>query len=87
MVDGAKNDPSVIMWSIGNEIDEGVSGSTTHYVNVAGNIINWIQEVDTSRPITNGDNRKNTNPSAIISQINQLIYESGMSAFYYRNWR
>ena len=77
MVDGAKNDPSVIMWSIGNEIDEGVSGSTTHYVDVARNIINWIQEVDTSRPITNGDNRKNTNPSAIISQINQLIYESG----------
>ncbi|MEI3293197.1 MAG: glycoside hydrolase family 2 TIM barrel-domain containing protein [Thomasclavelia ramosa] len=24
MVDGAKNDPSVIMWSLGNEIDEGV---------------------------------------------------------------
>ena len=77
MVDGAKNDPSVIMWSIGNEIDEGVSGSTSHYVNVASNIISWIQEVDATRPITNGDNRKNTNASAIISQINQKIYESG----------
>ena len=77
MVDGAKNDPSVIMWSIGNEIDEGVSESTDHYVNVASNIISWIQEVDTTRPITNGDNRKNTNSSAIISQINQKIYESG----------
>ena len=33
MVDGAKNDPSVIMWSLGNEIDEGVSGNTSHYLN------------------------------------------------------
>ncbi|MCB5484488.1 hypothetical protein LIQ24_22185, partial [Blautia faecis] len=29
MVDGAKNDPSVIMGSLGNEIDEGVSGNTS----------------------------------------------------------
>ena len=77
MVDGAKNDPSVIMWSIGNEIDEGVSTSTSHYLQVAESIIDWIQEVDTTRPITNGDNRKNTDSSALISQINQKIYESG----------
>ena len=77
MVDGAKNNPSVIMWSIGNEIDEGVSGNTSHYLDVAKDIIRWIQEVDTSRPITNGDNRRNTNPNALISQINKAIYESG----------
>lgn len=77
MVDGAKNDPSVIMWSIGNEIDEGVSGNTSHYVSVAEDIINWIQEVDQTRPVTNGDNRKNTDPNALISQINQKIYEAG----------
>lgn len=77
MVDGAKNDPSVIMWSIGNEVDEGVSGDTSNYVEVAANIIKWIQDVDTTRPVTNGDNRKNTNPSAMISQINQKIYEAG----------
>lgn len=58
MVDGAKNDPSVIMWSIGNEITEGVYTDTSHYVEVAGNIIDWIQEVDTTRPVTNGDNQK-----------------------------
>ena len=77
MVDGAKNDPSVIMWSIGNEITEGVYTDTSHYVEVAGNIIDWIQEVDTTRPVTNGDNQKNTNPNAMISKINQKIYEAG----------
>lgn len=77
MVDGAKNEPSVIMWSIGNEVDEGVSGDVSNYVNVASDIIKWIQEIDTSRPVTNGDNRKNTNPSQLLSQINQKIYEAG----------
>lgn len=77
MVDGAKNDPSVIMWSIGNEIDEGVSTGTSHYLELAKDIISWIQEVDTTRPITNGDNRRNTNPNAMISLINQEIYKSG----------
>lgn len=77
MVDGAKNDPSVIMWSVGNEITEGVYENTSHYVDVASNIIDWIQEIDMTRPLTIGDNQKNTNPNAMISQINQKIYESG----------
>ena len=54
MVDGAKNDPSVIMWSLGNEIDEGVSGNTSHYLNLVDDLIKWVQEVDTTRPVTNG---------------------------------
>ena len=70
MVDGAKNDPSVIMWSLGNEIDEGVSGNTSHYLNLVDDLIKWVQEVDTTRPVTNGDNRKNTNPNAMLSQEN-----------------
>ena len=43
MVDGAKNDPSVIMWSLGNEIDEGVSGNTSHYLNLVDDLIKWVQ--------------------------------------------
>lgn len=77
MVDGAKNEPSVIMWSVGNEITEGVYVDTSHYINVASDIIDWIQEIDTTRPLTIGDNQKNTNPNAMISKINQKIYESG----------
>ena len=77
MINSCKNDPSVIMWSLGNEIDEGTSGSTSHYVDLVDELIQWVQEVDITRPVTNGDNRKNTDPSAMISQINQKIYEAG----------
>lgn len=77
MINSCKNDPSVIMWSLGNEIDEGTSGSTSHYVDLVDELIQWVQEVDMTRPVTNGDNRKNTDPSAMISQINQKIYEAG----------
>jgi len=75
MVDGAKNDPCVIMWSLGNEIDEGVSGNTSHYVNLVDNIIDWVQEIDMTRPLTIGDNRKGS--SSTLNQINQKIFEAG----------
>lgn len=76
MVDGGKNDPSIILWSLGNELDEGVGGaSVAHYVDLAVNIIDWVKEVDTSRPVTIGDNRKGS--SSVITAINQKIHDAG----------
>lgn len=60
MVKRDRNDPSVILWSLGNEIDEGCSGSTANYPTIAENLINWIKEVDTQHPATLGSNRKTT---------------------------
>ena len=40
-----RNHPSVIMWSIGNEI-QGASTAT------ASNLIKWVKAVDTTRPVT-----------------------------------
>ncbi|MCW6682956.1 Ig-like domain-containing protein [Aerococcaceae bacterium NML160702] len=74
MVNSRKNAPSVIMWSIGNEITEGVSNNTSHYVDIARNLIKWVQEVDTTRRITIGDNR---NEDRMMNQINDLITEAG----------
>ena len=60
------------------KFDEGVSGNNfTLHLNLVDDLIKWVQEVDTTRPVTNGDNRKNTNPNAMLSQINQKIYEAG----------
>ena len=49
--------PSVIMWSLGNEISEGAGG--TDYHNEVGNLIAWAREVDdvTLRPLTIGSNK------------------------------
>ncbi|MDV5977611.1 UNVERIFIED_CONTAM: glycoside hydrolase family 2 protein [Streptococcus canis] len=57
MVWSAKNDPSVLMWSIGNELMEGFSADVSHYPEMTRQICQWIAAIDTSRPITFGDNK------------------------------
>ena len=49
MVDRGKNEPCIIMWSIGNEI---VGAST----NTASKLVKWVKEVDPTRPATQGFN-------------------------------
>lgn len=46
-----RNHPSVIMWSIGNEILE---QATNKGYNTARNLIRWVNEEDPTRAITNG---------------------------------
>lgn len=43
-----KNDPSVIMWDIGNELNFGVPGSN-NYLQYARNMIQYIQAIDDTR--------------------------------------
>src|SRR5699024_6830690 len=62
MVRQDRNSPAVIMYSLGNEIFEGVSGSANStYPSIAQNLINWIKEEDTTRPPTFGDNKLKEN--------------------------
>ena len=47
------NAPSVIMWSLGNEVQEGATGVLTQaYANVQANLIDWTTALDTTRPNT-----------------------------------
>lgn len=49
------NSPSVIMWSVGNEM---ITGGTKPFDETAQlNLIKWTKEADTSRPVTLGDNQ------------------------------
>lgn len=59
MVRAGKNDPAVIMWSTGNEVQEGLEGynQTESYPQLLKKLINWITEIDDSRPVTLGDNK------------------------------
>lgn len=52
MVNGSKNDPSIIMWSIGNEIGESWSEKA---VTVGGQLRDWVKEVDDTRAVTQAD--------------------------------
>lgn len=48
-----RNHPSVIFWSIGNEIPE---RADTSGIRIAKSIISYIQQLDTTRPFTNAIN-------------------------------
>lgn len=50
------NAPSVIMWSLGNEMTEGTSG-IGNFQQVQKNLIGWAKAVDDTRPVTTGDNK------------------------------
>ena len=55
------NSPSVIMWSVGNEMVTGTTGGlagfTPNFETVQMNLINWVKTADPTRPATLGDNQ------------------------------
>ena len=55
-----KNDPSVVIWDIGNELNFGVT-DPSKYEQYAKNMKSYIEAIDKTRPITVGDN----NPSGL----------------------
>ena len=77
MVKRDRNDPSVILWSLGNEITEGVTGSTSDYPEIAQNLIDWIEELDDTRQTTIGDNGRTTSSSSVLYQVDQVIVKNG----------
>ena len=63
------NAPSIVMWSLGNEMTEGTLG-ISHLPQVQANLIAWAKAADQSRPITTADNQlrlgsSELNPQAI----------------------
>lgn len=76
MVSRDRNDPSVILWSLGNEIQEGASAAST-FPTIAQNLINWVKEKDTTRPTTIGDNTKSSNTSSVLGQVLNVIQNNG----------
>lgn len=51
MIKRSVNNPAVIMWSIGNEIPGGTPKTCQQ-------LVNWVKEIDKTRPVTMGDNQK-----------------------------
>jgi beta-galactosidase len=58
MVHSAKNHPSVIMWSIGNEIPRATSANG---VTIGRRLANIVRSIDPTRPVTIGTNAFITN--------------------------
>ena len=74
-----RNSPCIIAWSLGNELLEGCwSGNVdgSKYPQIAQQLIDWLEEVDTTRPATVGDNNaKRGDPNYI--GVCQVIADNG----------
>lgn len=80
-----QNSPSIIMWSLGNEIQEG-TGIYTGYANKAKDLIKWAREVDTTKLLTIGSNQVKNEITALgehTNIANQLTEVGGASGTNY----
>lgn len=78
MVNRGKNNPCIIMWSIGNEVLEEISGSTSNYTTHASNLVKWIKQIDTTRPTTMGDN-KSKEGNTLAKQMSNIVDVVGLN--------
>lgn len=80
-----RSDPSVILWSLGNEVQEGTYWeSVGSYATIAKNLIDWIKEVDGTRPTTSGDNNRGDD-SPLVAVLNTIQNNGGVVGFNYAN--
>lgn len=80
-----RNDPAVILWSLGNEVQEGTYWTNVgSYASIAQNLINWIKEEDTTRPTTSGDNNRGGD-SRLVDVLNTIRNNGGVVGFNYAN--
>lgn len=68
------NAPCVIMYSLGNEIAEG-AGYDANFATNAENLINWAKAVDTTRPLTFGQN--NSSKDELKTAVADKIHAAG----------
>ena len=80
-----RNDPSVILWSLGNEVQEGTYWeNVSRYADIAQNLINWIKEEDDTRPTTSGDNNRGGD-NRLVAVLNTIRNNGGVVGFNYAN--
>ncbi len=85
MVRSEYNEASVIMISLGNEVQEGTSGWNNNFLTAANNLISWTQAIDTTRPVTTGDNNIKGQNSYSVSMQNSIHSAGGVVGGNYCN--
>lgn len=77
MIKRGQNAPSVIMWSLGNEVQEGAGILNQQYANIQANLITWVEEVDSTRPVTRGCNAIKGQTTGIAAKMMDSLSEAG----------
>lgn len=76
------NSPSIIMWSLGNELEH---GKTTDFPGFCEDLISWVNELDGTRPVTLGDNKMQGDSSTGRTLRNILANSGGVLGSNYAN--
>ncbi len=73
------NSPSVIMWSLGNEVSEGAANMNETYLQHARNLSRWSLDEDSTRKITFGDNKlkASVNPASLDGRKAENLFRDG----------
>ena len=80
-----RNEPCIIAWSFGNEIQEGTYWTNvSRYDEICANYITWVNSVDGTRPVTSGDNNRGGSAD-LVNVINTITNAGGIAGFNYAN--
>lgn len=67
------NNPSIIMWSLGNEIIRVSNYSEEQAIEIVTNLIDGVKAIDKTRPVTMGDDTPNSNVSLAVMDLLDVI--------------
>lgn len=80
-----RNEPCIIAWSFGNEIQEGTNWANVgRYDDICANYISWVKGEDGTRPVTSGDNNRGGD-QRLVDVINKITNAGGIAGFNYAN--
>lgn len=78
-----RNAPSIIAWSLCNEVQEGTYWTQVNrYADIAKELIGWIKSLDSTRPTTSGDNDRGGS-EALVNVIKTITENGGIAGFNY----
>lgn len=83
MVQRDKNAPSVIMYSLGNELLEITSDNTGSYPQLAAQLSQYVKDIDPTRPVTFGDNKLKANDGRSIAMAQAIADAWGVVGLNY----
>ena len=67
------NNPSIIMWSLGNEIIRVSNYTESQAIEIVTKLINSVKAIDTIRPVTMGDDTPSSNVSLAIMNLLDVV--------------
>ena len=77
MVERDKNNPSIVMWSLGNEVDEADGGERS--LETAKRLKAVIKAIDTERYVTMGENKFSRRSSGLFLELAAIMDAVGMN--------